>query len=309
MTTGIINYFDFNENGAVASMKPTRVQIHNARRLNNQSLSTTGWFLFKYLPKVKDWYNDGKVVKEYYNDLEHVLEDLTGCDKAIVAGHFARDVSSDEIVEASRGYIDKLGTGGFSGGSITVAHNDFTPGYKSLLINYLTGGDLAVENGIQAFKDPKELNPHGLSETELEDSRIMVVNIWRGTDRYPLQGKVLALCDKSTIGTSDLFPSNFGENNVGSSTKDSEFSNEIKAVNEYYMAKENPQHRWYYFPDMKMDENIILRTYDSSEENLAPCHCAFEDESTIKFAKPRRSCEARVILVFKKKQEHRNAKL
>ena len=69
------------------------------------------------------------------------------------------------------------------------------------------------------------------------------------------------------------------------------------------------QHRWYYFPDMKMDENIILRTYDSSEENLAPCHCAFEDESTIKFAKPRRSCEARVILVFKKKQEHRNAKL
>ena len=53
MTTGIINYFDVNENGAVASMKPTRVQIHNARRLNNQSLSTTGWFLFQYLPKVK----------------------------------------------------------------------------------------------------------------------------------------------------------------------------------------------------------------------------------------------------------------
>ena len=48
---------------------------------------------------------------------------------------------------------------------------------------------------------------------------------------------------------------------------------------------------------MQLDENLLLRTFDSEEPQLAPCHCAFDDPLTIDHALPRRSCETRVVLV------------
>merc|ERR1719428_2433090 len=106
---------------------------------------------------VQNWYDDTHVMETYYKDLEDFLKEHTGCSHVFIAGHFARDVMADADPRGFSGgntklgpSQDKLNTGGFSGGSIIRAHNDFTPEYKEQLISYLSpDGELHVENGIQ----------------------------------------------------------------------------------------------------------------------------------------------------------------
>ena len=67
----------------------------------------------------------------------------------------------------------------------------------------------------------------------------------------------------------------------------------------YYVAF-NPNHRWFYFPDMKPDEALLIKGYDSSRDGRARFtpHAAFEDPATPPMAPPRESIEVRTFAVF-----------
>ena len=71
---------------------------------------------------------------------------------------------------------------------------------------------------------------------------------------------------------------------------------------ETYSVKYNPNHRWYYIPEMRTDEALLLKCYDSATDGrtrFGP-HTAFIDPTTPADAAPRESIELRT-LVF-----HRN---
>ena len=59
----------------------------------------------------------------------------------------------------------------------------------------------------------------------------------------------------------------------------------------------SPEHKWWYFNDMKSDEAIVFKLYDSDQVTRVP-HAAFHD-SLREGTKPRESVEIRTIVCYK----------
>ena len=67
---------------------------------------------------------------------------------------------------------------------------------------------------------------------------------------------------------------------------------------ETYSVTYNPNHRWFYFPDMTPDEALLLKCYDSTTDGrtrFGP-HTAFVDPTTPADAAPRESIELRTLV-------------
>ncbi|MGH7048005.1 MAG: CmcJ/NvfI family oxidoreductase, partial [Stellaceae bacterium] len=62
----------------------------------------------------------------------------------------------------------------------------------------------------------------------------------------------------------------------------------------------NPDHRWYWFPQMRPDEALVFKVYDSVREGVArfTAHTAFADPDTPPHARPRESIEIRTLAFF-----------
>lgn len=69
---------------------------------------------------------------------------------------------------------------------------------------------------------------------------------------------------------------------------------------EIYVMRHDRQHKWYYFPRMKPDQALLLKTYDSKTDGRARFigHTAFKDPSTLPNAVKRGSIEIRTMAFF-----------
>jgi hypothetical protein len=121
---------------------------------------------------------------------------------------------------------------------------------------------------------------------ELLKGRVQVVNLWRPI-RGPLRDSPLALCDAASVATDDLVASDLIYPNRRGET---------------YSVKFNPDHRWFYFPEMTADQALLLKCYDSATDGrarFAP-HTAFVDPTTPKDAPPRESIELRTLVFHRR---------
>jgi hypothetical protein len=112
--------------------------------------------------------------------------------------------------------------------------------------------------------------------------RVQVINLWRPI-RGPLRDAPLAVCDASSVATDDLVAADLVYRD---------------RVGETYGVTYNPEHRWYYVPDMQPDEALLLKCYDSSTDGrarFAP-HTAFEDPTAPEDVLPRESIELRTLV-------------
>jgi hypothetical protein len=117
---------------------------------------------------------------------------------------------------------------------------------------------------------------------ELLKGRVQVVNLWRPI-RGPVRDAPLAMADGTTVGPDDLVASDLIYPNRSGET---------------YSVKYNPNHRWFYFPEMTADEALLLKCYDSVEDGrtrFGP-HTAFVDPTTPADAAPRESIEIRALV-------------
>jgi hypothetical protein len=64
--------------------------------------------------------------------------------------------------------------------------------------------------------------------------------------------------------------------------------------------RHSPSHRWVYFPQMRADQALLLKTYDSAVDGRARFvgHSAFEDPTTPADAHRRESIEVRTMAFF-----------
>jgi hypothetical protein len=71
-------------------------------------------------------------------------------------------------------------------------------------------------------------------------------------------------------------------------------------VGETYQLQYNPDHLWFYFPEMQRDEAIVFKVYDSQTHGRARFtpHTSFIDPSTPSDAPPRQSIEVRTFAFF-----------
>jgi hypothetical protein len=117
---------------------------------------------------------------------------------------------------------------------------------------------------------------------ELLKGRVQVVNLWRPI-RGPVRDAPLAMADGTTVAQEDLVASDLIYPNRRGET---------------YSVKYNPNHRWFYFPEMTADEALLLKCYDSATDGrtrFGP-HTAFVDPTTPADAAPRESIEIRALV-------------
>lgn len=113
---------------------------------------------------------------------------------------------------------------------------------------------------------------------------MMQVNVWRPI-RGPVRRAPLALADAASvkpehlIATDQVFPDRTGEI--------------------YHLVHDDGQ-RWHYVPDMRRDEVLLIKSWDSRADGRARFtpHGAFELPDTQADAPPRESIEVRTFLIF-----------
>jgi hypothetical protein len=123
----------------------------------------------------------------------------------------------------------------------------------------------------------------GPESDALARRRYAFINVWRPI-RHPAQDWPLALCDARSVDPADLvatdivYPDRTGE---------------------IYGLAHNPRQLWSYYPDMALDEALLIKCYDSRDDvaRFAP-HTAFASPATPPGAPPRESIEFRTIAFF-----------
>ncbi len=151
----------------------------------------------------------------------------------------------------------------FTSGPVRRAHNDYTEW-----------------SGPQRVRD---LLPADEAE-ELLRHRFAVVQVWRPI-RNPVATAPLAIADAQSIKTPELVPTE---------------RRYPDRVGEIYHLAYSPSHRWYYFPDMRPDEALVFKCYDSMSDGRArwSAHSAFDDPNSLANAPSRESIEVRTLVFF-----------
>jgi len=117
---------------------------------------------------------------------------------------------------------------------------------------------------------------------ELLHGRVQVINLWRPL-HGPLRDAPLAVCDAGTVDAEDLVPSDLVYRD---------------RVGETYSVTYNPDHAWYYVPEMRPDEVLLLKCCDTLNDGRARFmpHTSFTDPTTPADARPRESIELRTLV-------------
>jgi len=119
---------------------------------------------------------------------------------------------------------------------------------------------------------------------QLLQHRFAIIQVWRAIDR-PIQSHPLALADARSVSSTDLLPAE---------------RRYPDRVGETYQLLYNADHRWIYFPQMRRDEAVVFKVYDSQADGRARFtpHTSFIDPTTPPNAPPRQSIEVRTFAFF-----------
>jgi hypothetical protein len=161
--------------------------------------------------------------------------------------------------------VRRGGTGGqgenLAQNPVRFVHNDYTEGSGPQRVRDLMAGE---------------------AETLLQH-RFAVINVWKPV-RGPVQESPLAVCDAEGIRPQDVVPTDL---------KYRDRSGEV------YSLTFSPDHRWFYFPEMRADEAMLLKCFDSDRGRARfTAHTAFDDPTSPADAAARESIEVRTLAFF-----------
>ncbi|WP_416898800.1 MAG: CmcJ/NvfI family oxidoreductase [Minwuia sp.] len=146
-------------------------------------------------------------------------------------------------------------------------------------IPFAVHSDFTPNSGPQRVRDIM-----GDEAEALLDRRVAFFNVWK-----PLYDTVeelpLGVCDARSVAPEEMLIMHL---------KYADRDGEI------YTMSHAPGHRWYYFPKMRTDQALLLKTYDSATDGRSRfnVHSAFADPDTPPDAKPRQSIEVRTMAFF-----------
>jgi hypothetical protein len=144
---------------------------------------------------------------------------------------------------------------------------------------------LSAHNDYTEWSGPNRVRELLADEADsLLEKRFAIIQVWRAINR-PIQSSPLAIADAKSIAPDDLLVAE---------------RRYPQRVGQTYRIKYNPGHRWFYFPEMRRDEALVFKVYDSEKDGRARFtpHTSFDDPSTPPGAPPRQSIEARALVFF-----------
>lgn len=144
---------------------------------------------------------------------------------------------------------------------------------------------LSAHNDYTEWSGPNRVREvMGGEADELLKRRFAIIQVWRAIAQ-PIVTNPLAMADARSVAPDDLL------------IAERRYPNR---VGQTYRLRYNPGHRWFYFPEMRRDEAIVFKVYDSLTDGRARFtpHTSFDDPSTPPGAPPRQSIEARTLAFF-----------
>jgi len=148
---------------------------------------------------------------------------------------------------------------------------------------------LSAHNDYTEWSGPQRVRDLMGGEAEqLLGQRFAIIQVWRAAysnAASPIVSNPLAMADARSVAAEDLL------------VAERRYPNR---VGQTYRLKYSPAHRWFYFPEMRRDEAIVFKVYDSAKDGRARFtpHTSFQDPATPPGAAPRQSIEARSIAFF-----------
>ncbi|MGH8682825.1 MAG: CmcJ/NvfI family oxidoreductase [Burkholderiales bacterium] len=144
---------------------------------------------------------------------------------------------------------------------------------------------LSVHNDYTEWSAPQRVRELLPDEADrLLEHRFAIIQVWRAINR-PIQANPLAIADARSLAPADLIAAE---------------RRYPHRVGETYQVRYNPAHRWFYFPEMRRDEALVFKVYDSQRDGRArfTAHTSFVDPTSPPDAPPRQSIEARTLAFF-----------
>ena len=144
---------------------------------------------------------------------------------------------------------------------------------------------LSAHNDYTEWSGPNRVREFLPDEAEeLLKRRFAIIQVWRAINR-PIQSNPLALADAKSVALDDLLVAE---------------RRYPHRVGQTYRLKYNPDHRWFYFPEMRRDEALVFKVYDSAKDGRARFtpHTSFNDPRSPAGAPPRQSIEVRAFAFF-----------
>ncbi len=144
---------------------------------------------------------------------------------------------------------------------------------------------LSAHNDYTEWSGPNRLREILPDEAErLLARRFAIIQVWRAINQ-PIQANPLAIADAKSIAMEDWI------------VAERRYPNR---VGQTYRLKYNPNHRWFYFPEMRRGEALVFKVYDSETDGRARFtpHTSFYDPTSPPNAPPRQSIEVRALAFF-----------
>ena len=144
---------------------------------------------------------------------------------------------------------------------------------------------LSAHNDYTDWSGPQRVREILPDEAEiLLQGRFAIIQVWRAIAQ-PIRSNPLAIADARSVAAEDLLVAE---------------RRYPHRVGQTYRLKHNSRHRWFYFPEMRRDEAIVFKVYDSAQDGRARFtpHTSFVDPATPPGAPPRQSIEARTLAFF-----------
>ncbi len=144
----------------------------------------------------------------------------------------------------------------------------------------------AVHNDYTERSGPRRV--HDLLDAEdaanFLEHRFAIVNVWRSIGA-PIETTPLAIADAQSIARESLLATDLVRPD---------------RTGEIYQVAYRPDQRWFYFPNMRRDEALLLKCFDSATDGRArfTAHTAFDNPAAADDALPRESIEVRTLISF-----------
>ena len=143
----------------------------------------------------------------------------------------------------------------------SIVHNDYTS-----------------NSGVNRLKAIYADNPTEIDE--LLNSRFAIINIWRSISG-DIKNHPIALCDTQSVKSSDLKA-------VTRQAAD--------RMGELQLARYSPDHQWYYYPRMNINEVLLFKTFDTAIDGTTrfTLHTSFDEGNGYE----RQSIETRCFVFY-----------
>ncbi|MEO5597168.1 MAG: CmcJ/NvfI family oxidoreductase [Novosphingobium sp.] len=242
---------------------PYEVTVRNARLVGEPfTLDEHGFCITHHATAITDWEVNYEGASPYAAEVIEAASRLTGADFVVPMGGMIRcsGATSATVQPAA-----------------AEAHVDFTTRSANRIADMLY----------------RKVRPDGAGY-----DRFIAFSLWRALSPPP-QDMPLALCEGRSV-RDDEGTSNTKVDVAVIPTGDALFA-PIEGEEDMAAASifhHSPDHRWWYFPDMALDEVILIKFHDSDHDRAWRCpHTAFRDASRPD-AIERRSMEFRGIAYF-----------